>query len=87
MRAVSYLGPSRVRAARVQRGRGRGRAHALYLAAAGVVSAVGATATTASGAGGVGGAGAPQAQSFGFYDGLGGGQPDFGFYAGFTTPR
>jgi hypothetical protein len=26
-------------------------------------------------------------QSVGFYNGFGGGQPDFGFYAGFTTPR
>jgi len=25
--------------------------------------------------------------SVGFYNGFGGGQPDFGFYAGFTTPR
>jgi hypothetical protein len=25
--------------------------------------------------------------STGFYNGFGGGQPDFGFYAGFTTPR
>ena len=30
---------------------------------------------------------APATQSFGFYNGFGGGQPDFGFYAGFTTPR
>jgi hypothetical protein len=25
--------------------------------------------------------------TLGFYNGFGGGQPDFGFYAGFTTPR
>ena len=29
----------------------------------------------------------PGPQGVGFYDGFGGGQPDFGFYAGFTTPR
>jgi hypothetical protein len=27
------------------------------------------------------------APAVGFYNGFGGGQPDFGFYAGFTTPR